>query len=134
VPFAVSTCKKIVELWTKRNFRCDCGNSKSGEFVCKLFPKKNVENAENSYNHNFKGLYCSCDRPYPDPDAKAQEEMIQCIMCEDWFHEEHLGLESSNEVGSLVVPSLISIFCLFLSRNYFLASLFSLKIVLSEWG
>jgi hypothetical protein len=60
--------------------------------------------------------------------------MIQCIMCEDWFHEEHLGLESSNEVGSLVVPSLISIFCLFLSRNYFLASLFSLKIVLSEWG
>jgi hypothetical protein len=109
VPFAVSTCKKIVELWTKRNFRCDCGNSKFGEFVCKLFPKKNVENAENSYNHNFKGLYCSCDRPYPDPDAKAQEEMIQCIMCEDWFHEEHLGLESFNEVGSLVVPSLISI-------------------------
>ncbi|KAI9401177.1 hypothetical protein POPTR_001G091600v4 [Populus trichocarpa] len=89
---------EIVELWTKRNFRCDCGNSKSGEFVCKLFPKKNVENAENSYNHNFKGLYCSCDRPYPDPDAKAQEEMIQCIMCEDWFHEEHLGLESFNEI------------------------------------
>ncbi|KAL9369474.1 hypothetical protein Peur_040673 [Populus x canadensis] len=89
---------EIVELWTKRNFRCDCGNSKFGEFVCKLFLKKNVENAENSYNHNFKGLYCSCDRPYPDPDAKAQEEMIQCIMCEDWFHEEHLGLESSNEI------------------------------------
>ncbi|KAJ6943655.1 hypothetical protein NC652_009189 [Populus alba x Populus x berolinensis] len=96
---------EIVELWTKRNFRCDCGNSKFGEFVCKLFPKKDVENAENSYNHNFKGLYCSCDRPYPDPDVEAQEEMIQCIMCEDWFHDEHLGLESSNEVGSLVVPS-----------------------------
>ncbi|KAG6782884.1 hypothetical protein POTOM_012309 [Populus tomentosa] len=89
---------EIVELWTKRNFRCDCGNSKFGEFVCKLFPKKDVENAENSYNHNFKGLYCSCDRPYPDPDVEAQEEMIQCIMCEDWFHDEHLGLESSNEI------------------------------------
>uniref|UniRef100_A0A6N2M4R0 UBR-type domain-containing protein n=1 Tax=Salix viminalis TaxID=40686 RepID=A0A6N2M4R0_SALVM len=87
----------IVELWTKRNFWCDCGNSKFGELVCKLFQKKDVENAENSYNHNFKGLYCSCDRPYPDPDAKAQKKMIQCIKCEDWFHEEHLSLESSNE-------------------------------------
>ncbi|KAJ9173723.1 hypothetical protein P3X46_016832 [Hevea brasiliensis] len=89
---------EIVELWTKRNFRCDCGNSKFGEFFCKLFPKKDVENAENSYNHNFKGLYCTCGRPYPDPDVEEQEEMIQCIMCEDWFHEEHLGLESSNEI------------------------------------
>ncbi|KAJ6415045.1 hypothetical protein OIU84_003943 [Salix udensis] len=89
---------EIVELWTKRNFRCDCGNSKFGENFCKIFAKKDVENAENSYNHNFKGLYCSCDRPYPDPDVEAQEEMIQCIMCEDWFHDEHLGLESSNEI------------------------------------
>lgn len=89
---------KIVELWTKRNFRCDCGNSKFGEFFCKLFPNKDVENTENSYNHNFKGSYCTCGRPYPDPEAEEQVEMIQCCICEDWFHEEHLGLESSNEV------------------------------------
>ncbi|CAN0840972.1 Putative E3 ubiquitin-protein ligase UBR7 [Linum grandiflorum] len=89
---------EIVELWTKRNFRCDCGNSKFGEFFCKLCPSKEVENVENSYNHNFKGLYCTCGRPYPDPDAEEQEEMIQCIICEDWFHEEHLGLESVNEI------------------------------------
>ncbi|GFZ04991.1 PHD finger protein-like protein [Actinidia rufa] len=24
--------------------------------------------------------------------------MIQCCICEDWFHEEHIGLESSDEV------------------------------------
>ncbi|XP_065858591.1 uncharacterized protein [Euphorbia lathyris] len=89
---------EIVELWTKRNFRCDCGNSKFGEFFCKLFPQKEVENANNSYNQNFKGLYCTCGRPYPDPDAEEQEEMIQCIACEDWFHEEHIGLESSKEI------------------------------------
>ncbi|XP_044477674.1 putative E3 ubiquitin-protein ligase UBR7 isoform X2 [Mangifera indica] len=88
----------IVELWTKRNFKCDCGNSKFGEFFCKLFPSKDVENVDNSYNHNFKGLYCSCNRPYPDPDVEEQVEMIQCCMCEDWFHEEHIGLESSNEI------------------------------------
>ncbi|KAK7250662.1 hypothetical protein RIF29_33229 [Crotalaria pallida] len=89
---------QIVELWTKRNFRCDCGNSKFGEFYCKIFAGKDAENVENSYNHNFKGLYCTCARPYPDPDAEEQVEMIQCCLCEDWFHEEHLGLESSDEI------------------------------------
>lgn len=89
---------QVVELWTKRKFRCDCGNSKFGEFFCKLFANKDIENVENSYNHNFKGSYCTCGRPYPDPDAEEQEEMIQCCLCEDWFHEEHLGLESSDEI------------------------------------
>lgn len=100
---------KIVELWTKRNFRCDCGNSKFGEFYCKIFPNKDVENAGNSYNHNFKGSYCTCGRPYPDPDTEEQLEMIQCCLCEDWFHEEHLGLESSTEVGILKCGVLASL-------------------------
>ncbi|TXG50667.1 hypothetical protein EZV62_023191 [Acer yangbiense] len=89
---------EIVELWTKRNFSCDCGNSKFGEFFCKLLPSKDVENVQNSYNHNFKGVYCTCNLPYPDPNVEEQVEMIQCCMCEDWFHEEHLGLESSDEI------------------------------------
>ncbi|KAB1215494.1 putative E3 ubiquitin-protein ligase UBR7 [Morella rubra] len=88
----------IVELWTKRNFRCDCGNSKFGELFCKIFPNKDIDNAGNLYNHNFKGSYCTCGRPYPDPDVEEQVEMIQCCICEDWFHEEHLGLESTDEV------------------------------------
>lgn len=98
-----------MELWTKRNFRCDCGNSKFGEFFCKLSPNKDVENIENSYNHNFKGLYCTCGRPFPDPDAEEQLEMIQCCVCEDWFHEEHLGLGSSDEVGRWGFSQLFSV-------------------------
>lgn len=86
---------KIVDLWTKRTFRCDCGNSKFGEFFCKLFADKDPENLENSYNQNFKGSYCICGLPYPDPDADEQLEMIQCYICEDWLHENHLGLEPS---------------------------------------
>lgn len=89
---------EILELWTKRNFRCDCGNSKFGEFFCKLASNKDIENADNSYNHNFKGSYCTCDRPYPDPEAEEQVEMMQCCICEDWFHEEHIGLESPDEI------------------------------------
>ncbi|XXG42379.1 hypothetical protein AAC387_Pa01g2676 [Persea americana] len=89
---------EIVELWTKRKFRCDCGNSKFGEFHCKFFANKDPENLENSYNQNFKGSYCTCGRPYPDPGAEEQVEMIQCCICEDWFHENHLGLESVEEI------------------------------------
>ncbi|KAH0633970.1 hypothetical protein KY284_036756 [Solanum tuberosum] len=37
-------------------------------------------------------------RPYPDPDVEDQLENLQCCICEDWFHEEHLGLESSDMV------------------------------------
>ncbi|KAK6158400.1 hypothetical protein DH2020_005714 [Rehmannia glutinosa] len=92
------TIPSIVELWTKRNFRCDCGNSKFGEFFCKLLASKDVENPNNVYNHNFKGTYCTCDLPYPNPDAEEQEEMIQCCICEDWFHEEHIGLQSSDKI------------------------------------
>ncbi|CAH2078131.1 unnamed protein product [Thlaspi arvense] len=93
---------ELLELWTKRNFRCDCGNSKFGALACKLLPGKDIENSENSYNHNFKGLYCSCDQPYPDPNVEEQVEMIQCCICEDWFHEEHLGLKTSDSVSSQI--------------------------------
>lgn len=89
---------EVVELWTKRKFKCDCGNSKFGVFVCKLWPNKDPENGENSYNQNFKGSYCTCGRPYPDPDSKKQIESIQCCICEDWFHENHLGLDSLEQM------------------------------------
>ncbi|XP_020775229.1 putative E3 ubiquitin-protein ligase UBR7 isoform X2 [Boleophthalmus pectinirostris] len=81
----------IVELFTKRNFRCDCGNSKFGEFKCQLIPTKDAENVKNQYNHNYHGSYCTCDRPYPDPDGQDSDEMIQCVICEDWYHSRHLG-------------------------------------------
>ncbi|PWZ16392.1 putative E3 ubiquitin-protein ligase UBR7 [Zea mays] len=89
---------EIVELWTKRKFRCDCGNSKFGGHLCKLCPEKDSENSANTYNHNFKGSYCTCGRPYPDPEAKEQVEMIQCSICEDWFHGDHIGLNSIEEI------------------------------------
>lgn len=35
-------------------------------------------------------MYCSCQRPYPDPNRTSEEVMVQCIICEDWFHLDHL--------------------------------------------
>ncbi|XP_011488664.2 putative E3 ubiquitin-protein ligase UBR7 [Oryzias latipes] len=81
----------IFELYTKRHFRCDCGNGKFGDFQCQLNPAKDERNDKNRYNHNFSGCYCTCDRPYPDTDGQDDDEMIQCVICEDWFHSKHLG-------------------------------------------
>ncbi|NXO92235.1 MLO2 protein, partial [Certhia brachydactyla] len=82
---------RLFELYTKRNFRCDCGNSKFKNLQCKLLPEKGKVNSGNKYNDNFYGLYCTCKRPYPDPEDEIPDEMIQCIVCEDWFHGRHLG-------------------------------------------
>ncbi|XP_071787842.1 putative E3 ubiquitin-protein ligase UBR7 isoform X2 [Asterias amurensis] len=82
---------QMYELYTKRNFRCDCGNSKFGSMTCKLIANKADTNPDNKYNQNFRGVYCICSRPYPDPEDEIEDEMIQCVVCEDWFHGRHLG-------------------------------------------
>jgi len=83
----------LVELYTKRMFRCDCGSSNL-KSSCKLVPSKE-ENTENKYNQNFNGLYCSCSRPYPDPEDPVEDCMIQCVMCEDWYHGRHTGMDQA---------------------------------------
>lgn len=81
----------LFELYTKRNFRCDCGNRKFTELQCKLHPDKDETNTLNKYSQNFFGVYCTCSRPYPDPEDQVEDEMIQCVVCEDWLHGRHLG-------------------------------------------
>lgn len=81
---------ELIELYTKRNFCCDCGNSKFNSNPCQFTPNKTDLNENNNYNQNFSGLYCICHRPYPDPEATFEDEMIQCIICEDWLHAAHL--------------------------------------------
>lgn len=81
---------ELIELYTKRLFRCDCGNTKFSGKKCNLEPNKSEENEQNAYNQNFKGLYCTCERPYPDPEDDTPDEMVQCIICEDWYHTRHL--------------------------------------------
>lgn len=89
-----------------------------------VFQEKDEVNSLNKYSQNFFGLYCTCSRPYPDPDdqvrkpsatrpssrccppvlrlcsvpslnqcvsvftvgVQVEDEMIQCVVCEDWLH------------------------------------------------
>ncbi|XP_066145467.1 putative E3 ubiquitin-protein ligase UBR7 isoform X1 [Euwallacea fornicatus] len=100
----------LIELYTKRNFRCDCGNAKffQSENKCSLDPTKNKFNELNSYNQNFCGTYCVCHRPYPDPDDPVPDEMIQCIICEDWYHSRHLGIEVPDNFSEMTCEMCIT--------------------------
>ncbi|KAF8994019.1 hypothetical protein BDQ17DRAFT_1392469 [Cyathus striatus] len=94
---ACHTDHEQVELFPKRNFRCDCPTAAIAH-PCSLHERREEENATNRYGHNFQGAFCRCGRPY---DAKTEREtMIQCLACEDWFHESCCNLReppSSNE-------------------------------------
>lgn len=99
----------LIELYTKRAFRCDCG-IKPGSVKCQLVPTKKINdgtqsssssssssfkssiqpNERNQYNINFSGLYCTCLRPYPDDEDNIDDIMIQCVCCENWYHSRHL--------------------------------------------
>ncbi|KAG9554992.1 zf-UBR-domain-containing protein, partial [Aureobasidium melanogenum] len=79
---------ELVELFTKRNFVCDCGTTRvPSSAPCTLrinestSQKGNVTGetpAENNkYNHNFSGRFCGCGEPY-DPE-KEKGTMFQCL-------------------------------------------------------
>ncbi|KAG8935196.1 hypothetical protein FRC01_007429 [Tulasnella sp. 417] len=87
-----------LELFPKRAFRCDCPTS-TVPVHCALHAGTATEppNAENQYNQNFRGDFCRCGRDY-DPLTET-ETMIQCIGCEDWFHESCLNLSGTTAVS-----------------------------------
>ncbi|EIW69611.1 hypothetical protein TREMEDRAFT_30535 [Tremella mesenterica DSM 1558] len=83
---------RLVELWTRRHFKCDCPTSSTSN-RCTLIPphrQPQDKNEENCYTHNFRGKFCRCEKPY-DPETE-EEAMINCIGCEDWYHETCLNL------------------------------------------
>ncbi|KAJ2849339.1 hypothetical protein IWW36_002697 [Coemansia brasiliensis] len=93
----------VIELFTKRSFCCDCGtqrllprsqpDSSNNNRCCQLKKLRTAlaetENSKNKYNHNFWGFYCRCDKFY---DVNVESGiMIQCFVCNDWFHDECIG-------------------------------------------
>ncbi|KAI0826609.1 hypothetical protein BC628DRAFT_1419105 [Trametes gibbosa] len=87
---ACHTDHEQLELFPKRNFRCDCP-TRALAHACTLHTAlEEPDDGTNAYGRNFQGLFCRCGRPY---DAQQEREtMIQCLACEDWFHESCLNL------------------------------------------
>ncbi|KJX98663.1 metaphase-anaphase transition protein mlo2 [Zymoseptoria brevis] len=99
----------LVELFTKRDFECDCGTTRldTSGTPCNLRlnaatgQKGGVKGKEaregNLYNQNFEGKFCGCGEEY-DPE-KEKGTMFQCLGLghvqdggcgEDWWHPECL--------------------------------------------
>lgn len=80
----------LVELFTKRNFTCDCGTTRT-KWCCSLRDgvDDDIPESLNRYNHNFRGKFCHCARDYNPVEETGN--MLQCILgdtCdEDWFHD-----------------------------------------------
>lgn len=96
----------LVELFTKRNFVCDCGTTRIPETspctlrVNEVTGEKGEVHSEpaakdNKYNHNFRNRFCGCGENY---DAHSEKgTMFQCMGLgtsqdggcgEDWWHAE----------------------------------------------
>jgi E3 ubiquitin-protein ligase UBR7 len=76
---ACHTDHEQVELFPKRNFRCDCPTV-SLSHPCTLHRTPQEENESNHYGQNFSAMFCRCGRPY---DANTEREtMMQCLACE----------------------------------------------------
>lgn len=118
---------ELVELFSKRNYVCDCGTTKM-KHACSLrvrdrtaqppmlkrrdsiveYPAEDIPSLSNNYNQNYSGLFCSCKNQYNPLEETGN--MIQCyfgaVCGEDWFHEDCIlgytpGLfKKKKEVGS----------------------------------
>jgi E3 ubiquitin-protein ligase UBR7 len=94
----------LVEIFTKRNFTCDCGTTrypKTSPCTLRINPATNTKgdvhseeaDANNKYNQNFRNRFCGCECDY-DP-FQQKGTMFQCLGLgthetggcgEDWWH------------------------------------------------
>ncbi|KIW96140.1 uncharacterized protein Z519_03207 [Cladophialophora bantiana CBS 173.52] len=97
----------LVELFSRRDFVCDCGTSRlpsTSPCTLRTDPvtgNRGVQSQEphkgNHYNHNFQNRFCACGEEY---DAETEKgTMFQCLGLgtvdtggcgEDWYHPECL--------------------------------------------
>lgn len=90
---------EVISVGLKRNIGCDCGcGDGAPPCECAADPDEVRDwlNHEESLAaaHNFQGMFCWCDEPWTDVDAK----MAQCAICSDWFHTKCIEAESGKPV------------------------------------
>jgi hypothetical protein len=95
---------KIEEIWSRRNFVCDCPSTGKCRLIKPLEYENNSNKSHvNSYNrrHNFKGKYCFCEGAGW---TAGDRTMYQCEVCEDWFHDNCVARKRLGDAVPLVIP------------------------------
>jgi len=72
--------------------------------------EKFKEPSENDYSkneHNFSGRFCYCDLQFGS--EIEEQEMFQCLVCEDWYHEKCICLKSE-DFSELICGKCIGLF------------------------
>ncbi|BGP47943.1 hypothetical protein JCM10450v2_003809 [Rhodotorula kratochvilovae] len=90
---------ELVELFNRRNFRCDCGTEAMGAgSTCSISGRDDAApNALNRYDANFQGRFCFCERGKSYDPQTETDDMLQCLVCEDWLHAACVGLPHSDD-------------------------------------
>ena len=91
---------QIVELGHRRNVRCECGNEACFPEKCTLSPQRSLKGTDpNNYSsvlpkamHNFLAKFCYCNRQFDELEQEPESFMLQCRLCEDWFHSHCLRI------------------------------------------
>ncbi|WVF72282.1 hypothetical protein IAT40_007094 [Kwoniella sp. CBS 6097] len=126
---------RLVELWTRRHFRCDCPTTPTQPEPSSASTSANTTNstsqsASTSQNPRVKRRKCTLYPPEKQPqafneensytqtfqgkfcrcgreyDAETETEaMICCIACEDWFHESCLNLRPASSSSNASGPN-----------------------------
>lgn len=90
----------LVELFTRRAFKCDCPTAPGR---CTLL-RPTQPPTHNTYTKNFAGEFCRCERGKRYDPMEEAESMLECLGCEDWFHESCLVRPSHPRSTPLTLP------------------------------
>ncbi|KAJ2994090.1 hypothetical protein HDV02_001867 [Globomyces sp. JEL0801] len=72
----------------------------------KCFYELDPINELNHYNDNFKGVYCVCHKAYIE--NAEDQEMYQCYVCEDWYHEKCIDMPKSLDFENYLCENCIA--------------------------
>ncbi|KDR79109.1 hypothetical protein GALMADRAFT_1222886 [Galerina marginata CBS 339.88] len=98
---ACHTDHEQIELFPKRNFRCDCPTV-SIEHNCTLHPKREEANTQNQYGHNFDWFHESCCNLREKPSSRENSPHIQQ---DEPITDQSTGNETGEDAASEVSSS-----------------------------
>lgn len=93
----------VFEIGPRRDFDCECASTNYCRLLSQEMSLATIEFQSVRSAHNFEGLFCKCRQLIIEEDQEddvqdvvlvPRSEMFQCLVCEDWFHENCLAISA----------------------------------------